>query len=126
MVKRIVSEFLPSYYRKCSGMETVKQLLHSIFTEDTIKFLALDYIAVDPACIKQSKIMPDDMSLREFNRLASDDKAFKNTNDTAENKERFKNAVKKYNLSDEISSGRGLTDTEKYAAMELYYLQRWM
>lgn len=107
-------------------MKTVKYLLHSIFTEDTIKFLALDYIAVDPACIKQRKIKPDDMSLREFNRLVADDRAFRNTNDTAENKGKFKKAVKKYSLSDEISSGRGLTDTEKYAARELYYLQRWM
>lgn len=48
-------------------METVKHLLHSIFTEDTIKFLALDYIAVDPVCIKHRKIKPDDMSLHKFN-----------------------------------------------------------
>lgn len=107
-------------------MKTVKYLLHSIFTEDTIKFLALDNIAVDPDCIKHRKIKPDDMSLQEFNRLTSDDGAFQKTNDTPENKEKFKRAINKYCLSDEISYGRGLTDTEKYAARELYYLQRWM
>lgn len=39
-----------------SDMTNVKYLLHSIFTEDTIKFLALDYIAVDPDCIKCRKL----------------------------------------------------------------------
>lgn len=107
-------------------MTNVKYLLHSIFTEDTIKFLALDYIAVDPDCIKCRKIKPDDMSWQEFNRLISDDMAFQRTNDTPENKKKFKKAIIKYCLSDEISSGKGLTDTEKYAAKELYYIQRWM
>lgn len=107
-------------------MTNAKCLLHSIFTEDTIKFLALDYIAVDPDCIKCRKIKPDDMSWQEFNRLISDDRAFQRTNTTHRKTRKFKKAIIKYCLSDEISSGKGLTDTEKYAAKELYYIQRWM
>lgn len=69
-------------------MTNAKCLLHSIFTEDTIKFSALDYIAVDPDCIKCRKIKHDDMSWQEFNRLISDDRAFQRTNDTPENLKR--------------------------------------
>lgn len=104
-------------------MVTVKKLLHEIFTEDTIKVLAIGFAADDPRT-KSNK--PGDMSISEYSRITSSNRIFERLNDTKENREKFKKAIYDNNLREDVICGRGMTETESFAAKELIYTPRWM
>ena len=103
-------------------MKTVKGLLHEIFTEDTIKVLAIGFVADDP---RSKSNRPKDMSLSEYNRLTASNKIFAHLNDTEENKEKFRKAVYKNHLEEVVESGKWLTDTERNAACEIKFSPKW-
>nr|DAM10624.1 MAG TPA: hypothetical protein [Caudoviricetes sp.]DAO46909.1 MAG TPA: hypothetical protein [Caudoviricetes sp.]DAX12941.1 MAG TPA: hypothetical protein [Bacteriophage sp.] len=103
-------------------MVTVKKLLHEIFTEDTIKVLAIGFVADNP----RSKLnRPEDMTISEYNRLTASDRIFVHLNDTEENKEKFRKAICENRLKEVVISGKGLTDTERNAACEILFSPRW-
>ena len=64
-------------------MVTVKKLLHEIFTEDTIKALAIGFMADDP---REKSNYPSDMPYSEFKRLITSKSVPRKLNDTEENR----------------------------------------
>ena len=103
-------------------MVTVKKLLHEIFTEDTIKALAIGFMADDP---REKSNYPSDMPYSEFKRLITSKSVPRKLNDTEENRRKFRKAGHENHLKSAIENGVGLTETEKYAAYEIMFSPRW-
>lgn len=103
-------------------MVTVKKLLHEIFTEDTIKVLAIGFMADDP---REKSNYPSDMPYSEFKRLVNSKSVLRRLNDTEKNREKFRKAVHENHLKSAIENGTGLTETEKYATYEIMFSPRW-
>lgn len=106
-------------------METVKHILHNLFSDDAIKVLALCNIADDPQCIRNQKIKPDDMSSREFEYFARGSRMAKIWDQAKQKEKSFREKIRQNRLEDAIESER-LTDAERHAARELFYPSRLM
>lgn len=106
-------------------METVKHILHSLFSDDDIKVLALCNIADDPQCIRNKKIKPDDMSSYEFEYFAKGSHMTKIWDQAKQKEKLFREKIRQNQLEDAIE-GEQLTDAERHAARELFYPSRWM
>lgn len=106
-------------------METVKHILHSLFSDEAIKVLALCNIADDPWCIRNKKIKPDDMSPHEFEYFAKGSNMTKIWDQAKQKEKLFREKIHQNRLEDAIERER-LTDAERHAARELFYPSRWM
>ena len=124
-VRKIVLKSLQNITEGRIAVETVKHILHGLFSDEAIKVLALCNIADDPQCIRNKKVKPDDMTSREFERFAQGSYMTKIWDHAKRKENLFREEIRKNRLENAIESER-LTDTERHAARELFYPPRWM